>query len=89
MVYSLVNNNSVAHVNSFVSAEMPLDTGASFQAAQTTTKVIMYSMFKIGFLESITFLSFQDKLVQIGDHDDLLNRPEDIPFFKLRCTMDD
>ena len=87
-VYSLVEDHSTVEVTSFISTELPLDTGASFQVDQTATKAIMDCMFNVGFLELIVFLNSQGKTFQIGDPDDLLKRPEDITYFKLRCVLD-
>ena len=54
-VYALVGSHSPAEVTVFVSSELPIDTGAAFQAAQTATKDIMDSMLSIQHLDPVTF----------------------------------
>ena len=45
-------------------------------------------MLKIGFLEPLAFINSTGKVVQIDDPNDIMKRPEDITFLRLRCTMD-
>ena len=88
IVYSLADSHSVAEVTSLVSNELPLDTGSAFQASQSAAKFIMDGIMQVGFLEPIAFMTSTAKVVQIGDPDDLLQRPEDITFLQMLCTID-
>ena len=87
-IYSLVESHSPAEVTAFVSGELPIDTGAAFQASQTATKEVMDSMLSIQHLDPVAFLATKCVTVDIGDPDDLLTRPDDIAFIKFNCTMD-
>ena len=85
-VYSLVESHSPAEVNAFVSGELPIDTGAAFQAAQTSAKEIMDSMLSIQYFDLVAFLTANHSTVGIGDPENLINRPDNIYFIKFSCT---
>ena len=87
-VYSLVDAHSVAEITALVTNELPLDTGSCFQVSQFAAKSVLEDMLKIGFLEPLAFMNSTGKVVQIDDPNDIMKRPEDITFLRLRCTMD-
>ena len=87
-VYSLVDAHSVAEITALVTNELPLDTGSCFQASQFAAKSVLEDMLKIGFLEPLAFMNSTGKVVQIDDPNDIMKRPEDITFLRLRCTTD-
>ena len=88
-VYSLVDAHSVVDVISLVSNELSLDTGVSFQEAQSVAKTIIISTLFIQNLEPLAFLTSRNKVVKISDPADLKSRPDDITFFRFRCVMND
>ena len=87
-VYSLVESHSPAEVNAFVSGELPIDTGAAFQATQTSAKEIMDSILSIQYFDLVAFLTANHSTVGIGDPENLINRPDNIYFIKFSCTTD-
>ena len=88
LVYSLVDAHSVADVISLVSNELPLDTGSAFQEAESAVKMIVDSTLFMNHLEPLAFLTSTGKGVKVDETEGLEYRPEDITFFKFRCTMD-
>ena len=88
LVYSLVDAYSVADVISLVSNELPLDTGPAFQEAESAVKMIVNSTLYINHLKPLAFLTSTGKGVKVDETEGLESRPEDITFFKFRCTMD-
>ena len=87
-VYNLVESHTVADLISLISHELPLDTGASFQAAELAANAIVTNICKVDHIEPVAFLNSAGTQVVISDPDDLDSRPADITFLRLRCTLD-
>ena len=87
-IYPLAETHTVADVVSLVSNELPLDTGAAFQEAQSVTKKLMESCISIPYLEPLAFLTSAGKVKTIDNVSDLKSCPDDITFFKFRCTVE-
>ena len=87
-IYPLADVHTVADVISLVSNELSLETGAEFQEAHFFVKSLMESCITIPYLEPLTFLNSAGKVKSIDNTSELGSRPDDITFFKLRCTVD-
>ena len=88
-VYLLLGCHTVADLISLVSDELPLDTGAAFQEAQTTAKSIVDKVVTYSNVEPLAFLTLTAKVVgSSNDITDLAKRPEDITFLRFRCVLD-
>ena len=86
-IYPLAEVHTVADVISSVSNELPLDTGAEFQEAQSFTKTITESCISSPYLEPLAFMNSAGKVKTIDNGSDLGSHPDDINFVKLRCTL--
>ena len=86
-VDSLVEDHSLADIIALVGNEIPIDTGASYQEAQSTFKLIFDSLLNPIFLDPGSFLKSDGNEVKIGDPSDKTQRPVDITYVRFRCTM--
>ena len=86
-VDSLVETHSVADIIALVGNEIPIDTGASYQEAQSASKFIVDSLLNPMFLDPISFLKSDSDEVKIGDPSDKTQRPVDITYVRFRCTI--
>ena len=87
-VYSLLQAHTVADVVTLVSNELPMDTNAAFQEAQTASLSILGHCLHVENLEPMAFLSSTGKSVTVDDVVDLSERPEDITFLRFRSLLD-
>ena len=87
-VYSLLGTHSVADLISLTSDELPQDTSAAFQEAQSSAKTIIDTMLDVSNLEPLAFLTSSGKIAHVDDVDSLADRPTDISFIRLRCVLD-
>ena len=88
-VYSLSESHTVADLVNLASNELPLDTGAAFQEAQSAAGKIMDQVIRFDNLEPLAFLTSQGKAIKIKDADDLDKRSVDITYMKFRCFFMD
>ena len=86
-VYSLVDAHYVAGIIALVGNEISIDTGASYQEAQSSSKLIVNSFLNPMFLDPVAFLKSDDDEVKIGDPSDKTQRPLDITYVRFRCTI--
>ena len=86
-VSNSVDANSVADVISLVSTELPIDTSAAYQEAQSASKGILDSVLKISNLEPLAFSNSTGATMSMINFSDLEKRPADITFVKFRCNM--
>ena len=87
-VYSLLGSHIVADLISLISNELPLDTGAAFQEAQTEAKSIVDKAITYSNVEPLAFLTSTAKVVDFDDDiTDLAKRPDDIIFLRFRCVL--
>ena len=87
-IYNLAESHTVADIISLVSQELPLDTGASYQASEAAAKSVIANVCKINILEPLCFLSSSGRTLAITDPDDLDARPDDITYLRVRCNLD-
>ena len=66
-VYSLLGAHSVADLISLTSDEMPQDTSAAFQEAQSSAKSIIDTMLDVSNLEPLAFLTSSGKIAHVDD----------------------
>ena len=86
---SLLGAHTVADLISLVSDELLLDSGATFQEAQTATKLITDNATIVTYLEPLAFITSTTKVAIIGDDlADLEMRPEDITFLRFRSVFE-
>ena len=85
-VSSLFSAHSVADLISLVSTELPLDTTAAYQEAQSASKDVLDSLIKIDHLEPLAFLNSSGASVSMTDFSDLEKRPSDVSYVRFRCS---
>ena len=66
-VESLVEVYSVADIIALIGNEIPIDTGASYQETQSSSKLIVNSLLNPIFLDPVSFLKSDGDEVKIGD----------------------
>ena len=86
-VDSVVNYHTVADIVAMVTNEVPIDSGAALQEAQSTSKFIVESVLRLTFLDPVSFLTSAGNEAILGDPTDLKSRPSDITYIRFRCTM--
>ena len=73
-VDSLVEDHSVANIIALVGNEIPIDTGVSYQEAQSASKLIIDSHLNPMLLDPVVFLKSDGNEVKIGDSSDKTQR---------------
>ena len=86
-VDSLLEAHSMADIVALVGNEIPIDTGASYQEAQSSSKLVTDSHLNPMFLDPVAFLKSYGNEVKIGDPADMKLRPVDVTYVRFRCTM--
>ena len=86
-VSSLVDSHTVADIVAMVSNEIPIDSGAALQEAQSAAQLIAGSVLNPQFLEPVAFLTSTGNEANLGDPDDMENREVDITYVRFRCSM--
>ena len=66
-VESLIEAHSVANIIALVINEIPIDTDASYQEAQSASKLIIDFLLSPMFLDPVAFLKSDGNEVKIGD----------------------
>ena len=88
-VCSLLGFHTVADLISLVSDELPLDTRAAFQEAQTAANLIVDKVVTYSNVKPLAFLTSTAKVINFSDDiTDLAKRHEDITFLRFRCVLD-
>ena len=86
-VDSVINSHTVADIVTMVTNEIPIDSGAALQEAQSASKFIVESVVHPSFLDPVAFLTSAGNEAKLGDPTDLTSRQSDITYVRFRCTM--
>ena len=70
-----------------VSNDIPIDSGAAYQEAQSASQTIVDSVLNPAFLDPVAFLTSAGKYAKILDPADLQKRAVDITYVRFCCTM--
>ena len=86
--HSLLEAHNIADIMALVANEIPMDTGAAFQEAQSASKRITGDVFNIENLNPSAFLNSDGKNVKFTPTIRLSERPEDLTYFRFQCDLD-
>ena len=87
-IYPLASAYTVADLISIVSNELPQDTGAAFQEAQSTARSVNGNILLVGNLETLAFLISTGNVTNIEDASRLKSILDTISFLRLNCVVD-
>ena len=72
-----------------ITNEIPQDTGAIFQEAQSAAQIVMENALLVSNLEPLEFLTSTRNVTNIDDLINLKSRPVDAFFLSFNCVVDD
>ena len=84
---SVVNSHTVADIVAMVTNEIPIDSWAALQEAQSASKFIVESVLHPNFLDPVASLTSPGNEAKLGDPSDLISRQSDITYVRFSCTI--
>jgi len=83
-VHSLLEMHSITDVISLVSNELPIDTGTAFQESQEVVKMVTGNALRVENLYPSAFFNLEGKQLKFHPAAKLVERPEDLSYFRFQ-----